>query len=103
MLSRDQDYFRARANEERQRASQATAPNIKNIHFELAAKYDELVGLHAPEGRDADDSPWEDGRIVAKLSGDDFDPDDPTLQNELAKRLMATAAKIRSGLEPPMT
>lgn len=101
MSSRDQDYFRARAEEERRRASQATAPNIANIHLELAAKYDELVGLHAPlsDGRDADGSPREGRRLDAKLASDDFDPDDPALQDAIAERLSAAAARIRSGLE----
>ncbi|HEU0310163.1 MAG TPA: hypothetical protein VFR36_02935 [Sphingomicrobium sp.] len=100
MSSRDQDYFRARAEEERRRASQATVPNIANIHLELAAKYDELVALYAPlsDSRDADDSPWEGGRLDAK-SRDDFDPDDPALQAEVGERLSAAAARIRRGLE----
>ena len=100
MFPSDQDYFRARAEEERQRASQATAPNIANIHLELAAKYDELVGLHAPtiDGRDTDDSPW-DGPLRVVSSRDDFDPDDAALQNEVAERLSAAAERMRRGLE----
>lgn len=99
MSSRDQDYFRSRAEEERRRASQATAPNIAKIHLELAAKYDELVGLHAPlsDGRVADNSPWEGPRLDAKLSRDDFDPDDPTLQAEVGERLSGAAARLRRG------
>ncbi|MCL6729775.1 hypothetical protein [Sphingomonas hankyongi] len=85
MLPPDQDYFRLRAEEERQRASQATSANIANIHLELAAKYDELVAIHSlpSDGRD----------------GGGFDPDDPVLQNAVGRRLSAAAARLKAGLE----
>lgn len=37
-------YARARAVEERQRASAAANPQIRAIHLEFAARYDQLAG-----------------------------------------------------------
>ena len=97
----DRDYFRARADEERWLASQSTAPNIRAIHLELAAKYDELVGLHAAdlEGRAADDGPWDQAPIMTPVPREEIDPEDPVLQNGVAERLVAEAARVRRQLE----
>ena len=84
MPSTDQDYFRLRAEEERQRASQAASSKIAAIHLELAAKYDELVALLSSPSAGA-----------ARY----FDPDDPILQNEVGRRLSAAAERMRRGLE----
>ena len=44
MSSKDANYARMRAVEERERASAAANPRIRAIHMELASKYDELAG-----------------------------------------------------------
>ena len=42
---------------------------------------------------------WNGSRLVAKLVPRRFNPDDPDLQDNVAKRLSRTARRIRSGLE----
>jgi hypothetical protein len=42
-MTLDADYFRARAIEERDRATKATSQNIADIHGELAMKYEALA------------------------------------------------------------
>ncbi len=39
----DEDYFRSRANTERDLARTASSPVVANIHLSLASGYDELV------------------------------------------------------------
>ncbi len=39
----DEDYFRCRANEERELARRAVSPAVSSIHLSLAVGYDELV------------------------------------------------------------
>lgn len=47
MSSDDLKYFRARAAEERERASTAASAAIRSVHLELAVRYDQLAGkLH---------------------------------------------------------
>lgn len=44
-LTRSPDYFAARASEERELASTATDPRSRQIHLELAERYEKLVNL----------------------------------------------------------
>lgn len=47
MNSEDLSYFRARAAEERKRASAAASAPIRSAHLEFASRYDEMAGrLH---------------------------------------------------------
>ena len=43
MASDDLSYFRARAVEERERASSASSAAIRTVHLDFANKYDQLV------------------------------------------------------------
>jgi len=43
MTSTDTEYFRARAEQEREAARHATQPFIANIHLELAKAYEALA------------------------------------------------------------
>jgi hypothetical protein len=51
MSSQDLDYYRRRADDERRKATEASHPNIADIHLALAAKYDELVARQERRGR----------------------------------------------------
>lgn len=42
---------------------------------------------------------WKGSRLVAKLVPATFHPDDPALQDNVAKRLLRRAHQMRSGLE----
>ena len=44
MPSPDVDYFRTRAIEERQRAVEASSPVIRAVHYDHAARYEQLAG-----------------------------------------------------------
>lgn len=43
MSQRDQDYYRARAIEERERAGSSERANVREIHEELARLYEALA------------------------------------------------------------
>ena len=43
MSQRDQDYYRARAIEERERANSSDRANVREIHEELARLYEALT------------------------------------------------------------
>lgn len=57
-MASDTEYYRARANEERDRAAMATDPSIANVHRDLAAKYEaqaKAAEAQPPLWRDLDD------------------------------------------------
>ena len=50
MPSADLEYFCVRALEERHRASATASPDIRDVHLEFAARYEQLAGeLHIAE------------------------------------------------------
>ncbi len=56
----------------------------------------ELIRVSHP---DAKCEVWKGTRLVAKLVPTTFNPDDPALQDNVAKRLSRLALQMRSGLE----
>lgn len=48
MSSADNEYFRARAADERAMAAKASNPTIAKIHLQLAEKYESLLQDTAP-------------------------------------------------------
>ena len=47
MISKDSDYYKQRASEERANAAEADDPKIAAIHIELAMKFDALARAYA--------------------------------------------------------
>lgn len=47
----DEEYFRSRADEERELARSAVSPAVSRIHLSLAVGYDELVRREQQSGQ----------------------------------------------------
>jgi hypothetical protein len=52
MHHENRDYYRTRADEERERAASANSESIAQIHLELAEKYDALAREAGPNRAD---------------------------------------------------
>ena len=47
-MSIDIDYYRRRVDRARQQAEQATRPEARRVHLELASRYQEMLAQEAP-------------------------------------------------------